>query len=405
MKFLFLVLSAFLLLVGQPTLAQNNSPTANHDILCEGDIHKGLVEDIPPPFDQWTSIICKKNGQALVPKFRDDKTGKLTLWIDPKTNKETMVDALPPLPLHEFYVQGLGVQNIRFSKFSKIVLDDEEKNQALKRLMELSAKQNLPEAIEVFKLEATSFTEGIVFHLWFFVLNNMPQNIIYCANDCTRRFLIDVEEVLAENGKEKFETTEVEKNLEIPEPGSDPLCESEINQFSVEKIPTPFDQLVMITCTKVGQALIPAIKTSKDGTVLVWVLHNTHRVYQLDAYPALNHRPAFLEGAGAHQARFVHFQGFELPRYQPGEQVTSYAGKLISEFPLTEFDIKVLMATSVYAEKGKNLTYIVTFFIRNGEPEHILICTAPCNAPIQIDTISAEELNEHVPFLEQLSKN
>lgn len=164
---------------------------------------------------------------------------------------------------------------------------------------------------------------------------------------------------------------------------ADILC-SDAPEGTVLPVPEPFDRWVTLLCAPDGQAL--AAELGEDGTI--WVVHGAPEIFMVKAVPqGVADRESFAATHGRHQIRFVALSGME----HEGAVRKQLLGFYLGAFP--DADINAIDAVfQLDAQSVYNM--IVThmfFFVANGQPQHVLVCTQSCTSMLPVDVTTLGE--------------
>lgn len=159
---------------------------ADPDILCQ-NAPPGTVEEIPPPLDRWIIVLCTPDGQALLPRLRDE----VEMWLEHDTAIPFKILAAPPGVL-----QGSGSltrYDLRFSNFSGRLATGGQRALLLELWQQAFGAAGIPDDLgEVFQLDAVSVHAGELTNLFVYLRGDAPRWIVYCRDRCRVGVALDV---------------------------------------------------------------------------------------------------------------------------------------------------------------------------------------------------------------------
>lgn len=159
---------------------------ADPDILCD-NAPPGTVEEIPPPLDRWIIVLCAPDGQALMPRLRDE----VEMWLERDTARPFKIAAAPAGVL-----QGTGSftkYDLRFSNFSGRLATAGQRTLLLELWQQAFGQAGLPAGMgDVYQLDAVSVYGGEPIHLFVYLRGDAPRWMVYCRDRCRIGVPLDV---------------------------------------------------------------------------------------------------------------------------------------------------------------------------------------------------------------------
>ena len=162
------------------------------DILCEGEANRDKVAEIPAPINQWVTVICLPDGQALAPEVGDPETGLKGIWIVHNTANTFLLKAVPEKSSRDILIEAVGVNEVVFQEFLGKELLEFERESVLQDLQLIFPDEEINPDFRVYVLGTQSVLDGFQFNLFFFVLDDEPKHILVCSDRCMNRILVDV---------------------------------------------------------------------------------------------------------------------------------------------------------------------------------------------------------------------
>jgi len=166
----------------------------------------------------------------------------------------------------------------------------------------------------------------------------------------------------------------------------DILCEN-APAGTVEDIPPPLDQWIIVLCTPEGQVLLPRLRDEVE----MWLERKTGSVFKIDAAP-----PGVLQGASSFTKYDLRFENFS------GRLASGSHRELLLELWTRAFDQPVvpkdmdsvfqLDATSVY--EGETINLFV--YLRGDAPRWMVFCREQCRIGVALDVLRGAELEARV---------
>jgi len=159
---------------------------ADPDILCE-NAPAGIVEDIPPPLDQWIIVLCTPEGQVLLPRLRDE----VEMWLEHKTGSVFRVNAAPPGVLAR--TSSFTKYDLRFENFSTRLATGSNQQLLLELWMRAFEQSEVPGNLDsVYQLDATTVYEGETINLFVYLRGDEPRWMVFCRDRCRIGAALDV---------------------------------------------------------------------------------------------------------------------------------------------------------------------------------------------------------------------
>lgn len=159
---------------------------ADPDILCD-NAPPGTVEEIPPPLDRWIIVLCAPDGQALMPRPRDE----VEMWLERDTARPFKIAAAPAALLH-----GTGSfikYDLRFSNFSGRLATAGQRTLLLEFWQQAFGQAELPADMgDVYQLDAVSVYGSEPINLFVYLRGDSPRWMVYCRDRCRIGVPLDV---------------------------------------------------------------------------------------------------------------------------------------------------------------------------------------------------------------------
>lgn len=148
----------------------------------------------------------------------------------------------------------------------------------------------------------------------------------------------------------------------------------------VEAVPAPFDQWAVLVCTQAGQALVPVMDHA-------WVVHGATEPISILAMPPGAQAPTPGPGFDArYDVRFEALVGVEAKdgRRRFADELMAEAAKQTTS-ALPDYDAAWQLDAQSNIEEAR---YNLFFFVKDGEPRHIIACLRHCAEALRLDVLS-----------------